>query len=688
MSNKDLNHKMQLLSDAAVQLKKEFVGIDYQIDQVLDNLRTWFLFPELQERPLVISLFGMSGCGKTDLVKRISELLNIQEDYVYFNFAQIEEMSSWEIEDTLEENLSNVKSNRMFVYDEFQYAATLNKAGEEKDKKSCLKTFWELMDTGIFRKRYSFSNIFSLKRLLKMIEAINEVCEIKIENCVWVNEEECLQHFGKYERQMCANVFNLKKNTSGNTSSVIGYNEVGSEDTFISKNDLDNLRVSYIEYTGNKEMDKIDFFKLVSKFNIQDWINLIKKCLEHKKRGYEMDFKKSVIFVIANIDEAYTMSFNVNPDMSPDQFNALTKKLTIVDMKEALQRRFRNEQIARLGNMYVIYPSFSCDTFRKIIDLYLDKYAVKTYNELGYKIEYDKSVKDIIYKEGVFPTQGARPIFSTIQEIVRSKLPMVIEKTYIDSITIDTIKYSFKRGYTIATVFENGKQVGKYTFKEKLKVDNLRASRKDDKQALIAVHESGHFVMYAKLKGSMPKMVRSVTTDTNSAGFLMGDENENCKPSSAKDILDDIKISLGGYVAEELVFGREHMTCGASSDLQKATVLASKYVRSYCLGSFEYVSTYATDINTSIGGNLIKDDATEVDINREIVGILHKCMTEVRNTFKNYEWYKMLKNSAKYLSKNSSLPHNKMLEFYNSVSEKARNERIDKDYYKNIVDKF
>ena len=270
MSNKDLNHKMQLLSDAAVQLKKEFVGIDYQIDQVLDNLRTWFLFPELQERPLVISLFGMSGCGKTDLVKRISELLNIQEDYVYFNFAQIEEMSSWEIEDTLEENLSNVKSNRMIVYDEFQYAATLNKAGEEKDKKSGLKTFWELMDTGIFRKRYSFSNIFSLKRLLKMIEAINEVCEIKIENCVWDNEEECLQHFGKYERQICANVFNLKKNTSGNTSSVLGYNEVGSEDTFISKNDLDNLRVSYIEYTGNKEMDKIDFFKLVSKFNIQD----------------------------------------------------------------------------------------------------------------------------------------------------------------------------------------------------------------------------------------------------------------------------------------------------------------------------------------------------------------------------------------------------------------------------------
>ena len=49
-----ITDKAKLLEEASIQLKKEFIGIDYQIDQVLDNLRTWYLFPELQERPMVI----------------------------------------------------------------------------------------------------------------------------------------------------------------------------------------------------------------------------------------------------------------------------------------------------------------------------------------------------------------------------------------------------------------------------------------------------------------------------------------------------------------------------------------------------------------------------------------------------------------------------------------------------------
>ena len=145
--NSDLLSKRERLVDDAIKtLKHEFIGIDDQIDSVMDNLRTWFLFPELQTRPLVVSLWGMSGVGKTSLVKRIAELLEIDKDMVYFNFAEIGECSSWEIENELEEKLSNEKSNRMFVYDEFQYAATLDKHGDELTKKSGLKPFWELLD--------------------------------------------------------------------------------------------------------------------------------------------------------------------------------------------------------------------------------------------------------------------------------------------------------------------------------------------------------------------------------------------------------------------------------------------------------------------------------------------------------------------------------------------------------------
>ena len=683
-----ITDKAKLLEEVSIQLKKEFIGIDYQIDQVLDNLRTWYLFPELQERPMVISLFGMSGCGKTQLVKRISELLHIEEDYVYFNFAKIEEMTSWEIEEAIEDELSNDKPNRMFIYDEFQYAATLDETGKEKDKKSGLKTFWELLDTGIFHKRYSYRETKSLNRILKYLELIDRECPIEIKDCMWVNQRECLKEYNDYDIRELNSYFNmnLEKDTDIPAPVNIGGRIHNDTDSFLKESYYNTL---YRFYTYNKgDMTEIEFHNMVLKYDYNDWRELIEDCTRYYSRGYDMDFKQSVIFVIANLDEAYKVSFDVNPDMSPDQFNAITKKLTIVDIKEALKRRFRNEQIARLGNTYVIYPSFSSDTFKKIIELNLKKYAEKVSEETGYTIEYNESINKIVYKEGVFPTHGTRPILSTIQEIVKSKLPFVVENIFKDKIDADLIRYSFSRGYFYATVIKNGEQVGKYKFKEKLKVDNLRESKNDDRQALVAVHESGHFVMYAKLYGKMPKMVCSVTANSDSEGFLMWDEEENDdKPKSAKEFLKEIQVALGGYVAEETIFGVEHMTCGASSDLRRATVLASKYVREYCLGSFKYISTYLTSPDITQYGHIIKEDDNK-EINDEIKKILQKCLSEVRATFIKYEWRKMLKSSAKYLSTNSSLPKQKMLELYNAVSEDLRNDVEETNYYKNIVDKF
>ena len=702
-----VNAKNQLIDDAIVQLKKEFVGIDYQIDTVMDNLRAWFLFPELQERPMIINLFGMSGCGKTQLVKRISELLQIERDYVYFNFAQIDEMNAWEIENTIEEQLSSERSNRMFIYDEFQYAATLDETGCEKDKKSGLKTFWELLDTGILEKKHNYGNVRSMFRLMKYIEFINSQTPIQLKNGKWINADECLKNFGEYEKRTFGNFFNfhlkndktpkggdyIEVDSSYDRPLSIADSINSSNEMFITSNEMfirDHYLEKIYEYYDRtrKQIDKIDFHNMIKSMDIDEIFMLVSECSEYYQKGYTLNFKDSVIFVIANLDEAYRISFDVNPDMSPDQFHEMTKKLTIVDIKEALKRRFRNEQIARLGNIHVIYPSFSSATFKKIIQLQLDKYADVTLRETGYKLVFDKSINSILYKEGVFPTHGTRPVFSTVQEIVRSKLPFVIEKAYKEGQAIDTIKYSHSRGYTYAEVYKDDTNVGRYKFKEKLRVENLRESKKDDTQALVAVHESGHFVMYAKLFHKMPKSVRSVTTDVNSGGFMMPEIKPNDRPESAKEILDMIKVSLGGYVAEEVIFGREHLTTGASSDLRNATTLASRYVRDYLLGNGSLVTTYLHDVKSTDWGTICKP-TNQDDIDKEIKQTIDKCWNEVRSTFKNYEWLKMLKASAKYLSENSVLPKTKMEEFYNLVSEKTRgNTGNEESYYKDIVSKF
>lgn len=50
--------QLQLLRST---LKAEFVGIDIVIDGVIESLSNWFLFPFLQERPVIINLWGMNG---------------------------------------------------------------------------------------------------------------------------------------------------------------------------------------------------------------------------------------------------------------------------------------------------------------------------------------------------------------------------------------------------------------------------------------------------------------------------------------------------------------------------------------------------------------------------------------------------------------------------------------------------
>lgn len=67
--------KYQLLNKTRETLKKEFIGIDLVIDKVIDSLSAWFLFPEMQERPMIINLWGMTGVGKSSLVDCI-QLIN------------------------------------------------------------------------------------------------------------------------------------------------------------------------------------------------------------------------------------------------------------------------------------------------------------------------------------------------------------------------------------------------------------------------------------------------------------------------------------------------------------------------------------------------------------------------------------------------------------------------------------
>ena len=689
----EIKRKNEVIDNAIVELKKKYIGVDEQIDEIMSNVRTWYCYPQLQDRPCVINLWGLSGCSKTDSVRTIAKLLDLEEDLIYFNFADINEKNAWEIENDIEDSVGNNKSNRIIVYDEFQYAATLDKQKEEKDNKGALKPFWELLDTGILNKKPEMRTLFNVyKAYLILKRIVDTKYPIELVNGKWLNSEDYIKNLDGYERKSIFEVFTeSEKEIKPNIGCDMGQNNNGpvridSKTKRVNRcvefNPwfIDNAVDVYNNVNNSKfSTDNVDIRKKIYSMNVTELMEFFYNLYHSSCKGYKLDFKDSLVFVIGNLDEAYDVSFNVNPDMSPDQFHKITKKITVVDIKEALKDRFRNEQIARLGNIHVIYPSFSSSTFKGIIDLQLSKYAKEVEDRIGCKLTYDSSIKNIIYREGVFPTHGTRPVFSTIQEIVKSRLPEVMKAMTDAKLAqkLDSLEYSYSNGYVRVKTYDIDRNL-LTTVKSKLKlrVDNLRKSTLDDKQALCAVHESGHFVAYASIYGNVPAKLISVATESGTGGFLLQDDDEDERAIKTYDYyMNNIKIALGGYVAERIVFGDDNKTSGAVSDLRKATSIASKMVLE--LGM--YSAVFKSNILSMDSQYLVIDDKRE-DSNRTINCIITRAIEELDELFSDDDYRIMLKKSSDYLSTHSELPRNKMKEIYSVIPNEKRTVRNDRFY--------
>jgi ATP-dependent Clp protease ATP-binding subunit ClpA len=96
--------------------------------------------------------------------------------------------------------------------------------------------------------------------------------------------------------------------------------------------------------------------------------------------------------------------------------------LSVIDVKQALNRRFKPEQVARLGNEHVIYPSLSRRAYEQLIEQACARYAGDAAQRCGLRFELDASVHEQIYANAVFPAQGTRPLFSALHAILGAGL--------------------------------------------------------------------------------------------------------------------------------------------------------------------------------------------------------------------------------------------------------------------------
>ena len=147
--NRFLEKQLQL-EHANKILKTEFIGIDGIIDELLSNIGSWYSFNELQDKPLVVNLWGLTGVGKTSLLNRIVELLDYKDNYYRFDMGKKRGMFSFNnaLDDLCE---SKDTEPVIIALDEFQHARTIEGLHRKEVGDDNSRMVWELIDSGEVR---------------------------------------------------------------------------------------------------------------------------------------------------------------------------------------------------------------------------------------------------------------------------------------------------------------------------------------------------------------------------------------------------------------------------------------------------------------------------------------------------------------------------------------------------------
>lgn len=124
--------------------------------------------------------------------------------------------------------------------------------------------------------------------------------------------------------------------------------------------------------------------------------------------------------------------------------------------------------------------------------------------------------------------------------------------------------------------------------KDRIVMGNKRKSavKSEELRKLTAFHEGGHALVAVYADGALPIHKATIVSRGMSLGMVAQlSEKDDEMRRTKKQMLAELDVCMGGRAAEELIFGENEVTSGASSDIQNATSLATKMVSKYGMSS-------------------------------------------------------------------------------------------------------
>lgn len=598
-TNDRIIQRLEILENARGILKKEFVGIDAVIDDLIQSVRTWYTLPSVLERPVVVNLWGMTGTGKTSLIKRFVEFIEFETSFYPLDMGNLNDYRG-NFFSTLEELYEhNSGSPFILLFDEFQHARSLK--DKEDHSVGRMGDIWKMLDTGQLNVHDFDSALITIKERIRILKFCLKK-GVKVENGVVVGKLGLFSRItgDSPEDEQAYGLKHYKRLRKGKARKKLI--KTTPKLPFFPSYELDDL----MDLIPGQFQAQFEVEEFLLTLDGQATIEFLESSLKEGKKPKAVDCSRSLIFVAGNLDDAYPMSGDLDPDIPANVWKNMASKISLNHIKSALTKRFRSEHIARLGNNHIIYPAMGEREFVQFIQNQVGGICQDFEKRCGVRLIVSNRIKNVIYEEGVYPTQGFRPINSTINHILQCNLPNILASALIDHSTSDEIRLTVRRGKMTADFYSGQRVIGSMAQDLKLNLAMKRKPKHDDQQAVTSVHEAGHVVCSVLLLSEIPEIALSTTSAIDSNGYVIRDNKD--VPMTKEHLIRTIALMLGGFVAEKLVFGDENITTGSQSDIAKSSAIVKQVLSS---SGFELGPAFYENGNAD--GTFVQDVKGETD---------------------------------------------------------------------------
>ncbi|MCQ2530740.1 MAG: ATP-dependent zinc metalloprotease FtsH [Lachnospiraceae bacterium] len=155
----------------------------------------------------------------------------------------------------------------------------------------------------------------------------------------------------------------------------------------------------------------------------------------------------------------------------------------------------------------------------------------------------------------------------------------------------------------------------------------------EEERRITAYHESGHAILFHLLPKMGPVHMVSIIPTGMAGGYTMPLPEKDEAYNSKEKMLENIMVSFGGRIAEELIF--KDITTGASQDIKQASDIARAMVTRYgmsSLGPIDYAGSESEEvfIGRDWGQTKAYSEATAAMIDKEVKDIIDSCYKQAK----------------------------------------------------------